>query len=79
MALEFHLAELCRLHGPPTGTCWHNCAVRLLKAGLFTMSDYRAVRRIARLAAKAVHGKPFDLERAKALFESVQTFVIQWR
>jgi hypothetical protein len=75
MAVEFHLAELCRQHGPPKGERWHHYALRLLKVRVFTMGDYRQCRRIARLAAKAVHGKPFEIERARDLFERVSEFV----
>jgi len=75
LAFEFHLAELCRQHGPPKGIRWHSYAIRLLKAGVFTMGDYKSARRIARLACKAVHGKPFDRTRAKMLFAAVSSFV----
>jgi hypothetical protein len=75
LAFEFHLAELCRQHGPPKGIRWHSYAIRLLKAGVFTMSDYRAARRISRLACKAVHGKPFDRTRAGMLYAAVSEFV----
>ncbi len=75
MAFEFHLRDLCRQRELPKGERWHNFAVRLLKAGVFTMAEYRHVRRIARLAAKAVHGKPFDIERARELLAKVVEFV----
>ena len=71
LALEFHLRELCRRHGPSQGERWHNFAVRLLKCRVLTMDDYRRVRRIAQLAADAVHGKRWNRERAKQLFEAV--------
>jgi hypothetical protein len=75
LAFEFHLAELCRQHGPPKGIRWHSYAIRLLRAGVFTMSDYRAARRISRAAIKAVHGKPFDRERAGMHYAAVTEFV----
>ena len=75
MAFEFYLAELCREHGPPKGEKWHHFALRLMKAGIFTMGDYRKARRIARVASKAVHGKPFGVERAEELFEAVSGFI----
>lgn len=75
LAFEFHLHEMCSRIGPPKGGCWHNFAVRLLKAGHFDMGDYRHVRRINRMAARSVHGKPWGRERAAALFQVVQEFV----
>jgi hypothetical protein len=75
MAFEFHLAGLCRVVGPPRGIKWHNYAVRLLKCGEFDMAHYRAARRISRLAIKAVHGMPFDRERALRLLAMVTEFV----
>ena len=75
MALEYHLHELCSRIGPPKGERWHNFAIRLMKAGAFTMDDYRHVRRIMRLAAKSVHGKPFCKFRAKLLLEMVSEIV----
>jgi hypothetical protein len=75
MALEFHLHELCRLHAPPSGNCWHDFAIRLMKAGYMSMAEYRHGRRIMRLAIKAVHGKPWDRERAGRLLELVTEFV----
>jgi hypothetical protein len=75
LAFEFRLHDLCRDHGPPKGEKWHSFAIRLLKVGVFTMDDYRHVRRINRLAARAVHGKPFDRFRAKVLLELVTEFL----
>jgi hypothetical protein len=75
LAFEYHLAELCRQHGPPKGVKWHSYAIRLYKVGVFTMEDYRHARLINRLAAKAVHGKPFGRERAQRLFAAVSEFV----
>ena len=76
MAFEFHLHDLCRQHGPPKGQRWHSFAVRLYKCGVLSMGQYRDARRIARLGQKAVHGKPFDAERARLLLERVEAFVI---
>jgi hypothetical protein len=75
MAFEFHLHELCRLHAPPSGGCWHNFAIRLMKAGHLSMDEYRHGRRIMRLATKAVHGRPWSRERAGRLLELVREFV----
>ena len=75
LAFEFHLAELCRQHGPPKGTKWHRYAIRLFKLGVLTMRDYRHARLINRLAAKAVHGKPFCRERAQRLLAAVSSFI----
>ena len=75
MAMEYHLRELCRRIGPPNGERWHNFAIRLMKAGTLTMDQYRHVRRIMRLAAKSVHGKPFCKFRAKLLLEMVTEIV----
>jgi hypothetical protein len=75
LAFEFHLAELCRQHGPPKGIRWHSYAIRLLKCGVFTIDDYKTARRISRLACKAVHGKPFDRTRAGMLYAAVSEFV----
>jgi hypothetical protein len=77
MAYEFNLHELCRQHGPPKGHRWHSFAIRLYKAGVFSIGQYRDGRRIARLGQKAVHGKPFDAERARALCEMVSEFIAE--
>jgi hypothetical protein len=75
LAFEFRLHDLCREHRPPKGDKWHSFAIRLMKVGVLTLDQYRHVRRIARLAARAVHGKPFCRHRAKLLLEMVQEFI----
>jgi hypothetical protein len=50
--------------------------VRLYKCCVLSMAQYRDARRIARLGQKAVHGKPFDVERARTLLDRVEEFVI---
>jgi hypothetical protein len=75
LAFEWHLAELTDKLPPPRGIKWHAKAIRLMKAGAFDMATYRRTRQIARLAAKAVHGKPFCRTRAKMLLAAVREFI----